>query len=132
MECIDLCKNIKALRLSRGLTQKDVAVSLGVTRAFYAHLERGDKILRMDRFLEICVVFDVDPYFFFPKANVPIVRRQLRVRVAEIADNVPKFTIKDVAFSLNVKYHAANGAISALIKDGVLKRVDVATYARAY
>lgn len=62
------CMRIKKKRLELGLTQKDVAYRLDITRSYVAMIESGDKIPSRIQILALaslfgCLVTDLDPNF---------------------------------------------------------------------
>jgi DNA-binding Xre family transcriptional regulator len=55
---------MKALRLSRGLTQEEVAKIMGITGPALSMIENGvNKNVRLDNFLRFCAYFEADPYY---------------------------------------------------------------------
>lgn len=71
------CKRIKNKRLELGLTQKDLALRLGITRSYVSMIESGDKIPSRVQILALanifgCSVIDLDPHFDFEieKGNI--------------------------------------------------------------
>ena len=52
-------KRIRELRERKGLTGKEVAEKMGISRAFYSHLEGGKRRLRADHVEEIARAFAV-------------------------------------------------------------------------
>lgn len=52
--------NLKKLRLSNGLTQKDVAEKLKMTTSAYAKIERGERNLTINAEKKLANLFNVD------------------------------------------------------------------------
>lgn len=53
-------KNLKKLRLSNSLTQKDVAEKLNMTTSAYAKIERGERNLTINAEKKLANLFNVD------------------------------------------------------------------------
>lgn len=69
MFCLDLadniimdkqfCENLKNARKGCGLTQKQVAISLGVVESCYANWEQGRTEPNVEMIRKLCIIFDV-------------------------------------------------------------------------
>lgn len=57
MDVYDRGLRLKALREARGLSQKEVAARLGVTRATISAYERNTKVPRLDTFEKLAVLY---------------------------------------------------------------------------
>jgi y4mF family transcriptional regulator len=64
----DLGAAVRAARLSRGLSQVDVATSAGVSREWLGRLENGAPRLEMDKVLRTLKVLDIE---ILPKQERP-------------------------------------------------------------
>jgi transcriptional regulator with XRE-family HTH domain len=53
--------NIRAERVRKGLTQKEMAKKLGLSAVSYNQKEGGKIQFRLDEFIQICHVLDTDP-----------------------------------------------------------------------
>ena len=53
------CKNLKSIRRECGLTQKQVAISLGVVESCYANWEQGRTEPNIDMLRKLCVIFEI-------------------------------------------------------------------------
>ena len=54
-----ILKNIKEIRVQKGLSQEYVAEQLGITQSAYAYLEHGDRRLAFDTVVGIAKVLDM-------------------------------------------------------------------------
>lgn len=57
---------LKGERVSRGLTQADMAKKLGLSRNGYAAKERGESDIGVDELAKICSILDISPMDIFP------------------------------------------------------------------
>lgn len=57
-------KQLKELRLSRGLRQIEVAEKVGLSRSAISNIEAGKRALTLDTLKRFCEVFAVDISFF--------------------------------------------------------------------
>ena len=57
--------DIKAARVSAGLTQRDAAKMLGVTQASLCRWERGEREPRLSVFLRLCELYGFNPSDLF-------------------------------------------------------------------
>jgi transcriptional regulator with XRE-family HTH domain len=63
---------IKILRESKGLTQTDVAIYCGVTRAAIAQWEAADHVdIKLQPWLKLLELLSADPYWIVYGANKP-------------------------------------------------------------
>jgi transcriptional regulator with XRE-family HTH domain len=53
-------KKIRALRLEKGLSQDNLASSLGLTQSSYARLEKNDDRISINRLLHIAKILEVN------------------------------------------------------------------------
>lgn len=53
------CKNLKSVRKECGLTQKQIAISLGVVESCYANWEQGRTEPNIEMLRKLCAIFDV-------------------------------------------------------------------------
>lgn len=59
---------LRTIRLSRGLTQDDVAARLGMSRSNYSYYEAGKTMPDIHALRQISELFDVPPAdFFYPE-----------------------------------------------------------------
>ena len=54
---------LKELRKEKGLSQKDVADAIGVTRGAYANYEQGTREPSLDILIKICRFFNTTPNY---------------------------------------------------------------------
>ena len=57
--------NIRAERVRKGLTQKEMAKKLGLSVTSYNQKESGKVQFNLDEFIQICYVLDTDPETLF-------------------------------------------------------------------
>ncbi len=55
----EFMKNLRATRISCGLTQKQVALKLGVVESCYANWEQGRTEPSIGMLRQLCIIFDV-------------------------------------------------------------------------
>lgn len=53
------CENLKNARKGCGLTQKQIAITLGVVESCYANWEQGRTEPNVEMIRKLCVIFDV-------------------------------------------------------------------------
>lgn len=53
------CENLKNVRKQCGLTQKQVATSLGVVESCYANWEQGRTEPNIEMLRKLCIIFDI-------------------------------------------------------------------------
>ena len=61
-KCVQIfCKNIRYLRVSRGLTQKQMAQVIGISVGTLRRIERGDRSFRFhgEHLCALCDAFDI-------------------------------------------------------------------------
>ncbi len=51
---------IREAREKRGIYQADVAEKLGVSRAYYTHIEAGNRDIYFSLAINICLILDLD------------------------------------------------------------------------
>lgn len=56
---------LKGERVSKGLTQADMAKKLGISRNGYAAKERGQSDIGVDELAKICSILNIDPTEMF-------------------------------------------------------------------
>lgn len=75
---------LRARRVTKGLTQTEVAEDVGVTRQAISLLERG-RAFSMSAFIEVCLVLSVDPSSIWSQAK-KILREQASEKSSVDAD----------------------------------------------
>lgn len=50
-------ESVKECRISRGLTQEDLAEKLGVSKRYVIYMEQGDKKIPVDRLIQMADIF---------------------------------------------------------------------------
>jgi len=56
---LDLHKNIKRIRKSKGISQKDFAIKIGITPIHYCSIENGRKRITMELLERISIITDM-------------------------------------------------------------------------
>ena len=90
MSEINVGLNIKKIRLSKDMTQKDVADLLGITQSAYAKFEKNNAVLRTDTLIKIANTLNVnaaDLLSHEQKINENIRREELKKRFDSLSDN---------------------------------------------
>ena len=64
-------KNLKHLRLQRGLTQEAVAGKIGLHVNFYARCERGERVPSIVNLVKLAKILKVKPYLLLKDADEP-------------------------------------------------------------
>lgn len=89
---IILGKNIRYIRESKGLSQKDLASLAGFTPAYLGYLERGQKNPSVDLIQKIASALDIEAYrLFLAEKNVPSEITQLIHSVSDLGPNHMEF-----------------------------------------
>ncbi len=61
---------LKMLRISRNLTQDEVAEKIGISQAAYAKLEAGQTRLTIDRAGQLAELYEIEPEYFFTNEKI--------------------------------------------------------------
>lgn len=56
-----ILKKLKQIRISKNISIRDMAKSLGVSKSMYSYIENGDKRLSYDIAVKISSFFDMSP-----------------------------------------------------------------------
>ena len=56
-----IAERLKMVRLSRGLSQQEVADKINLSQSAYAKIEKGISRLDIDRFFDLCQLLDLSP-----------------------------------------------------------------------
>lgn len=71
---MSVLKKIKEIRKQKGLNQKEMAEKLNISISSYQKIEQGILVLSLNRFLEICMILEIDSYnLLLPAVNEDIV-----------------------------------------------------------
>lgn len=65
MERQEFAKRVKEMRISKGVSAREMSLSLGQSENYVNHIENGKAFPSMALFLEICEYFSVSPAEFF-------------------------------------------------------------------
>jgi transcriptional regulator with XRE-family HTH domain len=72
---MNFADNIKRLRLSKGISQEQLARKLGVSRQAVSRWETGDSFPEMDKVLKMRALFDVPLDELMEKADLDVIKR---------------------------------------------------------
>jgi transcriptional regulator with XRE-family HTH domain len=67
--------NIRYARAKRGITQKQLAASMGIATGTVSQIERGARVVTVNELLPICEALDVDLRFLVDGLGAEDVRR---------------------------------------------------------
>lgn len=68
--------NLRLLRVAKGVSQDDLALSAGIERAYVGHLERGSKNPTVETLEKLAIALDCHVSEFFVEPADPDVRPQ--------------------------------------------------------
>ncbi len=63
MDYQDMGRRIRDLRKARGITQEQMAMSLGISASFMGHIERGTRTASLETLVILCRVLQVSPAY---------------------------------------------------------------------
>lgn len=66
---IEIGKRIYRSRKTAGITQKDLANQIGLTRTSIVHIEKGEQKIPIDKLYKIAHILAVDLFYLLPKFN---------------------------------------------------------------
>lgn len=76
-------ENIKKIRKAKGINQNKMAELLNISQPGYQKIEQGINVLSIERFLDICRIFEIDSYnLLLPAVNADIVEEIEKVLIA--------------------------------------------------
>ncbi len=96
MNC-DFPKNISNLRKSRGISQKQAAIDLGVSQALLSHYEKGIRECGLDFLIQLSKYYDVSC-----DELLGVARKGKAALPSELVQNLNKL-VKDAEKILNYK-----------------------------
>ena len=98
-----ICKKITALRMERGISARDMSLSLGQNPGYINRIENGKSLPSMEMFLYICDYLKISPKDFFDEEqDIPQVISEIKDRCAELSEEKCRLLL-DVARSLKEK-----------------------------
>ena len=65
MEKTDFCKRLSKLRIEKGVSARDMSLSLGLSASYINNVENGVMLPSMDTFFLICDYLETTPEGFF-------------------------------------------------------------------
>lgn len=83
-------EKIRNIRLSKGYTQEYVADKLNIDAVNYGRIERGQSKLTVDRFIELCKIFEVNPHIFFEEGSENSKLYELTLKIYEEIKQINK------------------------------------------
>lgn len=91
---INIAANLRLLRASRGLSQKQVAESVGICRSMYTHYELGNRPQDAEVLFLIADFFNVDMSIFFETDRQNFIKR--------LSENTPAYESSDIKQLINI------------------------------
>ncbi len=70
MERQEFCNRLSALRLQKGVSARDMSLSLGQSNSYINNIENGLNLPSMTMFFCICDYLDISPAEFFDLENL--------------------------------------------------------------
>ena len=64
MDLKEFGRRLRTLRLERGMKQKGLGESIGISEAMISHFEAGNRFPRLDQLLQLCDVLRVEAKYF--------------------------------------------------------------------
>lgn len=87
---MSIAKRIAARRIELKLTQERAADLAGLSRPFYACIERGEKGVGADSLLKICTAFDISADYLLTGAMQPSERQYINKLVSQLNEDQRK------------------------------------------
>ncbi len=69
MEKKDFCNRLIELRMNKGVSARDMSLTLGQSASYINNIENGVNLPSMSTFFYICEYFDISPMEFFDTEN---------------------------------------------------------------
>lgn len=69
MERKEFCRRLSELRMKKGVSSRDMSLSLGLSASYINNIENDVTMPSMDAFFLICDYFDITPKDFFDVEN---------------------------------------------------------------
>ncbi|MDD2620801.1 MAG: helix-turn-helix transcriptional regulator [Syntrophomonadaceae bacterium] len=66
---VSIARNIRAERVRCGLTQRDMALKLGLSATGYNHKENGKRQFTLGEFVLICKILGTEPEYLIIKSH---------------------------------------------------------------
>ena len=63
------CKRLTELRMQKGISAREMSLSLGLSDSYINKIENGKTLPSMDTFFDICTYLKVTPKDFFDNGN---------------------------------------------------------------
>lgn len=95
---------IKGLRISKGLTQTNVANAINVTFQQVQKYEKGTNGLSLQKFCKFCNLFNVDPNTFLKAFDSGILILTNQVKDVKVTEVSLEEITKDPTMRLDAKY----------------------------
>jgi len=98
-----ICKKITVLRMEKGISARDMSLSLGQNPGYINRIENGKSLPSMEMFLYICDYLKISPKDFFDEEqDIPQIISEIKDRCAELSEEKCRLLL-DVARSLKEK-----------------------------
>ncbi|MGN1167485.1 MAG: helix-turn-helix domain-containing protein [Lachnospiraceae bacterium] len=69
----EFCKRLSELRIQKGVSARDMSLSLGQNAGYINHIENRQALPSLPVFFNICEYFDITPAEFFSDADRPTI-----------------------------------------------------------
>ena len=98
-----ICEKITALRMEKGVSARDMSLSLGQNPGYINWIENGKSLPSMEMFLYICDYLKISPKDFFDEEqDIPQVISEIKDRCAELSEEKCRLLL-DVARAMKEK-----------------------------
>jgi transcriptional regulator with XRE-family HTH domain len=87
MDKRDFSKRLTELRLNKGVSARDMSLSLGQSEGYINNIENGVNLPSMTVFFYICEYFGIEPYEFFETENTNPTRLNELISTARSLNN---------------------------------------------
>lgn len=61
MNYVDFGRRVKHLRKQQGITQKGLAIKVGISASFLGHIERGTRVASLETLVKLCHTLNTYP-----------------------------------------------------------------------
>ena len=99
----DFAAQLTSLRVSAGLSARELSLSLGQGPGYINNIENGKNFPSMRMFLEICRSLDISPAVFFGYCNDPGIREKRLSSVYNLLDEESQELLLALALKLRKK-----------------------------
>lgn len=89
-------KRLTALRMERGISAREMSLSLGMTANYINSIESGENFPSMAMFFEICEYFRITPREFFEYTEIKLEQRE------ELKRHIDKLGTEELSLVLKI------------------------------